>query len=176
VYFPFDLHSAAVLIHTCHAVPLLCHEYAFLKATSQCHSRFMTRSWQGDGMLAVSWSLAILSSRKFVIRSVPISDAVASVKQRTLGEWQGSGRVVAGSWQGNGMLCVNRPLKRQGNSMGTAWYVWIRLYSAATCCEESYCNWYLVNESGCWSVVESDVAVSALSRVNPVYSLTNPVF
>jgi hypothetical protein len=41
----------------------------------------------------------------------------------TVGEWQGSGRVVAGSRQGNGMVCVNRSLKRQGNSMGTAWYV-----------------------------------------------------
>jgi hypothetical protein len=25
--------------------------------------------------------------------------------------------------QGNGMLCVNRPLKRQGNGMGTACYL-----------------------------------------------------
>jgi hypothetical protein len=28
----------------------------------------------------------------------------------TVGEWQGSGRIVAGSWQGNGMVCVKRPL------------------------------------------------------------------
>jgi hypothetical protein len=50
------------------------------------------------------------------------------------GEWQGSGRVVAGSWQGhsrgtagekhgNGMVCVNRPLTRQGNGRRTVWYV-----------------------------------------------------
>jgi hypothetical protein len=32
-----------------------------------------------------------------------------------------NGRVVAGSRQGNGMVFVNRPLKRQGNGMGTAW-------------------------------------------------------
>jgi hypothetical protein len=29
---------------------------------------------------------------------------------RTVGEWQGSGRVVTGSRQGNGMVCVNRSL------------------------------------------------------------------
>jgi hypothetical protein len=28
----------------------------------------------------------------------------------TVGEWQGSGRVVAGLRQGNGIVCVNRPL------------------------------------------------------------------
>jgi hypothetical protein len=33
-----------------------------------------------------------------------------------------NGTVVAGWWQGNGMVCVNRSLKRQGNGMGTAWY------------------------------------------------------
>jgi hypothetical protein len=27
-----------------------------------------------------------------------------------VGEWQGSGRVVAGDRQGKGMVCVNRPL------------------------------------------------------------------
>jgi hypothetical protein len=32
-------------------------------------------------------------------------------------------RRMAGSQQGNGMVCVNQSLKRQGNSMGTAWYV-----------------------------------------------------
>jgi hypothetical protein len=31
----------------------------------------------------------------------------------TVGEWQGSSRVVVGSWQGNGMVCVNRPLAVQ---------------------------------------------------------------
>jgi hypothetical protein len=32
-----------------------------------------------------------------------------------------NGRVVAGERYGNVMVCVNRPLKRQGNGMGTAW-------------------------------------------------------
>jgi hypothetical protein len=41
----------------------------------------------------------------------------------TVGEWQGIGRVAAGERYGNGMVCVNRSLKRHGNSMGTAWYV-----------------------------------------------------
>jgi hypothetical protein len=35
----------------------------------------------------------------------------------TVGEWQGSGRVVAGERHENGMVCVNRPLTRQGNGM-----------------------------------------------------------
>jgi hypothetical protein len=38
-------------------------------------------------------------------------------RHSTIGEWQGSIRVLAGSWQGNGMVCVNRPLRRQGNGM-----------------------------------------------------------
>jgi hypothetical protein len=54
-------------------------------------------------------------SRKFVIRSIPISDCSGQC------EWHGSGRVMVGWWQGNGMVCVNRSLKRQGNGMGTAW-------------------------------------------------------
>jgi hypothetical protein len=43
VSFPFDLHSAAVFDShmpcRSHAVPLPCHEYAVLKATSQGHGR-----------------------------------------------------------------------------------------------------------------------------------------
>jgi hypothetical protein len=35
------------LIHTCHAVPLPCHEYAFLKATSQDHGRVVHVSVSG---------------------------------------------------------------------------------------------------------------------------------
>jgi hypothetical protein len=42
-------------------------------------------------------------------------------RHSTVGEWQGSGRVVAGERQGNGMVCVKRPLTRQGNGMETAW-------------------------------------------------------
>jgi hypothetical protein len=54
VSFPFDLHSAAVFDShipcRSHAVPLPCHEYAFLKATSQGHSRVVAGSRQGDSM------------------------------------------------------------------------------------------------------------------------------
>jgi hypothetical protein len=32
---------------------------------------------------------------------------------------------TAGEQQGNGMVCVNLCLKRQENSRGMAWYVWI---------------------------------------------------
>jgi hypothetical protein len=63
-----------------------------------------------------------------VIRSIPISDAVAGVKQSTLGEWQDSGR----SWQGRGRrtagerhgMCESvfkTAGEQQGNGMGTAW-------------------------------------------------------
>jgi hypothetical protein len=52
----------------------------------------------------------------------------------TIGEWHGSGRVVAGSRQGNGRgtaweqvymceLAFNTTGERQGNGRGTAWYV-----------------------------------------------------
>jgi hypothetical protein len=33
-----------------HAIPLPCHEYAFLKVTSQGHGRIVAGSRQGDGM------------------------------------------------------------------------------------------------------------------------------
>jgi hypothetical protein len=38
VSFPFDLHSAAMFDSHMHAVPVPCHDYAVLKATSQGHS------------------------------------------------------------------------------------------------------------------------------------------
>jgi hypothetical protein len=84
----------------------------------------MAGSWQRRcGRVTACSRLATPSSRKFVIRSIPISDAVASVKQSTLGEWQVSGRVAAGErhgvcesvfktageQHGNGMVCVNPP-------------------------------------------------------------------
>jgi hypothetical protein len=34
-----------------------------------------------------------------------------------VGEWQGSGRVMAGKRHGNGIVFVNRPLTRKGNGM-----------------------------------------------------------
>src|SRR5215510_9872833 len=84
------------MIHTYHAVPLPCHEYAF-------KGRFMAWSRHADVMrtaceLNVSCRLlsaTTRSSRKFVIRS----------------------RGMAGSWHGRGMVCVNRALTRQGNGM-----------------------------------------------------------
>jgi hypothetical protein len=80
VSFPFDLRSAAVFDShipcRSHAVALPCHHYAFLKATSQGHGRV-------HGGVMACWRLAsfhplaatMQSSRKFVIRNIPISDA-----------------------------------------------------------------------------------------------------
>jgi hypothetical protein len=42
---------------------------------------------------------------------------------RTVREWQGSGKVVAGERHGGGVVCVNRPLTRQENGIGTTRYV-----------------------------------------------------
>jgi hypothetical protein len=50
--FPFDLHSAAVfdshMLYRSHAVPLPCHEYAVLKATSQGHGK--GAAWKRYGL------------------------------------------------------------------------------------------------------------------------------
>jgi hypothetical protein len=35
----------------------------------------------------------------------------------TVGEWQGSGRVMAGKLHGKGIICVIRPLTQQGDGM-----------------------------------------------------------
>jgi hypothetical protein len=81
----------------------------------------MARSWQDrGGRVTACWRLATPSSRKFVIRSIvlPISDAVTSVKQSTLGEWQGRGKVAAGERHGNGM---GTAWEQNGNGMGTSW-------------------------------------------------------
>jgi hypothetical protein len=37
-----------------------------------------------------------------------LAAAAAAAAAAALGEWQGSGRIVAGSRQGNSMVCVNR--------------------------------------------------------------------
>jgi hypothetical protein len=37
--------------------------------------------------------------------------------------WTQHCRRMTGSRHGNGMVCVNQPLKLQGNGMGMAWYV-----------------------------------------------------
>jgi hypothetical protein len=72
VSFPFDLHSATVFDShipcRSHSVPLPCHEYAFLNATSQCHGRFV---------LSEAYDLRLLSEAcqsQIVMRSMPISD------------------------------------------------------------------------------------------------------
>jgi hypothetical protein len=95
VSFPFDLHSTAVFDSQYHAVPLPCHEYAFLKVTSQGHGRFVAGSRQGDGMGA-PWELHVGYLPAFGVfllpRGVPgslLSEAcqyqmqVVSVKQTT---------------------------------------------------------------------------------------------
>jgi hypothetical protein len=42
MYFPFDLHSAAVFDSH-----MPCHEYAVLKATSQDHGKVAAWEWHG---------------------------------------------------------------------------------------------------------------------------------
>jgi hypothetical protein len=81
----------------------------------------MAGSWHVRGRLTACWRLATPSSRKFVIRSIPISDAVASVKQSTLGEWHGSGRVAARERHGMCKSVFKTAGEQQGNGMGTAW-------------------------------------------------------
>jgi hypothetical protein len=58
VSFPFDLRSAAVFDShiSCrsHAVPLPCHEYAFLKVTCQGHGRVTAWEQHGSGIVHVN--------------------------------------------------------------------------------------------------------------------------
>jgi hypothetical protein len=61
------------------------------------------------------------NSRKFVIRSISISDAMASVNSRVVaGSWQGRGRVVAGKRHGMCESVFKTAGEQQGNGMGTA--------------------------------------------------------
>jgi hypothetical protein len=89
-------------------------------------------------MLTVCWrhvgDLPLLVPGSLLSEAYQSQIAVASVKQSTLGEWQGRGRVAvgerhgmcesvfktAGEQQGNGM---ETEWERRGNGMGTAWYV-----------------------------------------------------
>jgi hypothetical protein len=48
---------------------------------------------------------------------------VASVKQSTHGEWQGSGRVAAEERHGTCESVFKTAREQLGNGMGTAWYV-----------------------------------------------------
>jgi hypothetical protein len=68
------------LIHTCHAVPLPCHEYAVLKATSQGHGRFAAGERYG------MCELASAVQRRHV-DDLPAFGIV--------GEWQDRGRGTA---------------------------------------------------------------------------------
>jgi hypothetical protein len=98
-----------------HAVPLPSHEYAFLKATSQGHGRVVAGSRQGrgrvaawdqhgNGMVGVNkhrppetafWRPARFrlipattrSSRKFVIRSISISDVGGQCETKQRLSW-----------------------------------------------------------------------------------------
>jgi hypothetical protein len=82
--FPFALHSAAVfesnIPYPSHTVPLQCHEYAVLKATSQGHGRVATGERHG------MYELASAVQRRHV------GDLFAF---GTVGEWQGRGRGTA---------------------------------------------------------------------------------
>jgi hypothetical protein len=95
----FDLH----IPWRSHAVLLPCHEYAFLKETSQGHGRIVagsrheTECWRLASFRSIAQTTP--SSSKFVIRSIQISD--------------------------KGGQCETK--LRLENGMGTAWYVWIRL-------------------------------------------------
>jgi hypothetical protein len=86
VSFPFDLHSAVVFDShipcRSQAVTLSCHEYAVLKATYKDPGRGTV--WERNGMC----ELASAVQRRHV------GDLPAF---GTVGEWQGSGGVVAGS-------------------------------------------------------------------------------
>jgi hypothetical protein len=66
VSFPFDLRSTAVFDShvSCrsYAVPLPCHEYAVLKATSQSHGRFAAGSRQVNDM-GTAWYVLISIGR-----------------------------------------------------------------------------------------------------------------
>jgi hypothetical protein len=88
----------------------------------------MEGSWQGrDGTVKACWRH--VGDLSLLVPGSLLSEAYQSKMQWPLGNraLSENGRVVAGSRQGKGMVCVNRSLKRQGNGMGTAWYVWIRL-------------------------------------------------
>jgi hypothetical protein len=127
VSFPFDLHSAAVFDShmpcRSHAVPLPCLEYAFLKATSQGHGRFI--AWlrrQGDGMLTACWRLASFKLYHTQFQSVCYQKHT-NLRCSGQCEWHGSGRVVAGERHGMCESVFKAAGEEQGNGMGTAWYV-----------------------------------------------------
>jgi hypothetical protein len=89
------------LIHTCHATPMLCSDYAvLLKATAQ-HSRPETAC----GLPACIWHLPATTRRstKAVIRSIPISDAGRQCETKHPLSWTRK-RVVAARYKKDALL------------------------------------------------------------------------
>jgi hypothetical protein len=103
-HIPCCSHAVPMPFPCCsHAVPLPCHEYAFLKATSQGHGR-VAPGWRRE---TACWRLASVrlipattpSSIQFVISSIQISDAVTSVKQSGVCDGRGEDYCVgARTW------------------------------------------------------------------------------
>jgi hypothetical protein len=83
------------LIHTCHAVPLPCHDHTVLKSTSQGYGRFAAGEQHGIDIESMNWH------------------------QRIAGSWQGNGMMgeldfnAAGERHRNGMVFVNPRLDVQ---------------------------------------------------------------
>jgi hypothetical protein len=77
------------LIHTCHAVPLQCHEYAFLNATSQGHGRFMAVSWQDRGgrVMACWWHVCDLSAYGHLPLTHPVPGSLLSEAYQSQMQW-----------------------------------------------------------------------------------------
>jgi hypothetical protein len=82
---PFDLHIAAVcdshMPCRSHVVPLHCHEYAVLEATSQGHDR--VAAWERHGMCELASAVRI-----WYVGDLPAFG--------TVGGWQGRGTVAVG--------------------------------------------------------------------------------
>ena len=134
--FPFNLHSAACLIHTCHAMPMPCSEHAVLLEATAQHVRRETAC--GLPVRVRLLPATTRSSTKVVIRSIPISDAGGQCeteqrlswtrkivvaahykKDALLNCWTScsdifgyhadfhEGHGTVGAGQGRGMACVN---------------------------------------------------------------------
>jgi hypothetical protein len=133
------------LIHTYHAVPLPYHDHAVLKATSQDHGT----AWHANGM-GTAWYVWIsigrpetACGRSARVRLLPtttrsftkvVTRSRLAVRIFRLLRRTRHCRRTAGSRHGT---CE---LTRQGNGMGTSWYVWISLNSPVTFMYE---NWTL---------------------------------
>jgi hypothetical protein len=96
VTYPFDLHSAAVsdshIPCRSPATPRICRSESDLSRPRQVRGR------------GTAWELHGVCELASAVQRQHVGDLSAF---GTVGEWQGSGKVVAGSRQGNGMVCVN---------------------------------------------------------------------